>query len=276
MKQLILIFGYAFLFSSCALFEEKKVIEACQTAKIQLESDNGWGLLGLAMTGLTPNSTWLDYANMLAQKDPNTKYDWSAQKTMEDGIHLVSFADENGWGHRWEVNLDQQIVRHVNASEYLSRKYGISRLDRSGKFGIIDVTTDTLKLERKNRYSSNDRTMEVVYEMRGSVTNNSDKTLISADISGKLQVIFKDKTLESSKDWGSGFKRKVSKSNPWKPQETLDFHIKAKDIEDIYLQYEPEYVFFVVDVSAEDPVGFKYDKSIKEYNLKHEWSNLGK
>lgn len=278
MKQLTIIFGLTFLLTSCELFEskEKKAIETCKKAKVQIDATNVWGYLGLSMAGLTADATWLDYANMLAKQDPNTKQDWSARKTDEEGVYLVAFADERGWGHRWEVTLEQQIVKHVNANEYLSRKYGLSRLDSDGKFKITDITTDTLKLEKKYSYYSNDKSKDVVYIMKGSVINNTDKTLTKAEITGKLQVIFKDKSLESSKDWDSGFKRKVTKSKPWKPQEKLDFYIKTKDIEEIYLQYDPEFVFFNVNISVEDPVGFTYDKAIEEYDLKDKWKTLKK
>lgn len=276
MKKLIMIFGLVFLFASCDLIEskEKKAIKICQNAKFQQATENGWGMLGMAMRGLNANSTWLDYVNIRAQEYPHGKYSWSADKTEEKNIYLVAFMDEDLWGFRWEVDVDQQIVRHVNQSEYLSRKYGLSTLDHSGKFRIVDVTTDTLKLERKNRYSSTDRTKDVVYEMKGSIMNNSGTAFISADISGKIQLVFKDKTVESSMDWESGFKRKITKSNPWKPEEVLDFYIKTKDIEDIYLLYYPEYVFFIVGIKAEDPVGFEFDRAIKEYDLRHEWSTL--
>ncbi len=45
---------------------------------------------------------------------------------------MVAFTDERGWGHRWEVIIDEQIVKHINANEYLSRKYGFSRIGNSG------------------------------------------------------------------------------------------------------------------------------------------------
>jgi len=276
MKQLVLIFVLVTLMASCDLLvsKENKAIDTCKIAKVQLDGLNIWGQLGMSLAGLPADATWLDYANMVAKKDSNTKYDWSASKTEEEGVYLVSFADERGWGHRWEVTLDQQIVKHVNANEYLSRKYGLSRLDSDGKFTITDVTTDTLKLEKKSKYYSKDKSKDVVYIMKGNIINNTEKTLTSAEIMGKLQVIFKDKSLESSKDWNTGFKRRVTKSKPWKPKEKLAFYIKTKGIEDIYIQYDPEYVFFNVNISAEDPIGFTYDKAIEEYDLKDKWHKL--
>src|SRR5690625_6764651 len=71
--------------------------------------------------------------------------------------------------------------------------------------------------------------MDVIYIMKGSVINNTDKILTNAEISGELQVIFKDKALKSSNDRDSGFKRKVTQSNPWKPQEEIDFYIRSEE-----------------------------------------------
>jgi len=287
MKHITLIFGVILLLTSCDFLEikEKKAIETCKKAKVQIGGlDNIWNLLGLQLSGLTAEATWLDFANIIAKKDPNTKLEWSAKKTEEEGLYLVSFADERGWGYRWEVNVDQQIVIHVNGNEYLSRKYGLSRLDRDGKFKITDIATNTLKIE-KGSFSafSYDDKKKVVYIMKGSVVNNTGKNLTEAKITGELQVIFKDKTLKSSEamEWAyfaskSGFKKRISKSNPWKPNEKLDFDIKTKGIDEIYVQYDPEYVFFNVNISAEDPIGFKYDKVIEEYDLKDKWKNLRK
>lgn len=112
--------------------------------------------------------------------------------------------------------------------------------------------------------------------MKGYVTNNTDKTITKANISGLVQIIFKDKCIESKNDWTSGFKRKISKSNPWKPNEKIEFYIKTKSIEEIYLQYNPEFVFFCVNLVAEDPIGYKYNRDIKEYNLKQSWDKLRK
>jgi len=276
MNKLTIIFGLTILMTSCNLFEnkEKKAIEICQKAKVQMQAGNVWGQLGLAMYGLTADATWLDYANMLAKQELNKKQDWTAEKTKEDGIYLVAFADEKGWGHRWEVTIEQQIVKHVNSNEYLCRKYGLSRFDSDGNFQITNIKTDTIKLEKENSYYSENNSKKIVYTLKASVINKTGKPLTSADISGKLQVIFKDKTVEGESNWESGFKTKISKANPWKPETERDFYIKTKGIEQIYLDYEPEYVFLEVNLKAEDPIGFSYDKGIEEYELKNKWKTL--
>jgi hypothetical protein len=279
MKKLMVIFGLTIL-TACSFFEnkEKKAIEICQKAKVQLSTDNAFANLLLnaygGALGLGENATWLDYANMQAKKEPNKKYDWKAEATSEKNIYLVAFVDQDKWGQRWEVDIEQQIVKFVNQNEYLSRKYGLSRFDPEGNFEITNITTDTLKLASQYDYYSENSSKEIVYVFKASVINKTGKTITDADISGKLQVIFKDKTVEGENDWDSGFKNKISKSRPWNPDTEKDFYIKTKGIETVYLDYKPEYVFFEINLKAEDPVGFSYDKNIAEYDLKYKWENL--
>lgn len=276
MNKLLIFFGLTIIVTACNLFEykEKKAIEICQTAKVQIQTENEWGQLGLSMYGLTADATWLDYANMVAKFDPNLKHFWTAEKTKEDGIYLVAFADENGWGVRWEVTIDQQIVKHINSNEYLRRKYGLSRLDHDGNFQITNIIIDTIKLEKETSYFSENNYRKVVYVLKASIKNKTGKTFIKANVSGNLQVIFKDKTIEGEGDWESGFKTKISKSKPWKPDTEKEFYIKTRGIDQIYLDYEPEYVFIEVNLKAEDPIGFSYNKGIAEYDLKTKWKKL--
>lgn len=270
MNKIAIIFGLIILMTSCNLIEnkEEKAIEVCQNAKVQYVSDNIFANLFLDAYGLGANANWLDFANMQAKKDPNNKYSWIAEKTIEENIYLVGFVDQKGWGQQWEVDIEQQIVKFVNQNEYLSRKYGLSRFDNDGNFQVTKITTDTMKLVRKNS------SQEIVYFLKASIVNKTGKTLTDANISGKLQVVFKDKTVEGASDYQSGFRTKVSKSRPWKTDTEKDFYIKTIGVEIVYLDYEPEYVFFEVNVEAEDPIGFSYDKNIAEYDLKNRWETL--
>jgi hypothetical protein len=277
MKKLLIIFGLSILMTACSLFEnkEKTAIEICQKAKVQLSTDNAFANLLLnaygGNLGLGENATWLDYANMYAKQEPNKKFTWSAKKTDVDGIYQVSFLDETGWGRWWEVTLEEKIVKDINSNEYLSRKYGHSRFDKDNNFEITDIKMDTLKIENNYNYYSGKSNKTVVYIINASVINKTNKTLIDAKISGKLQVIFKDKNVEKTDDWNSGFKIGVSKYNPWETGTKRNFYIKTDGVEEIYLNYVPEYVFFNVNINAEDPIGFKYDKDIEEYDLKKQW-----
>ncbi len=276
MKKTTIIFGLILLVTACSLFEnkEKEAIEICQKAKVQFETDIALTSLFLNTLGLDENVTWLDYANMVAKKDNNKKYGWKARATGERNIYLVSFVDQNNWGHRWEVDIEQQIVKYVDLDAYLCRKYGLSRFDPNGNFQITNITINTLKLEKKYSYYEENRSKEIVYLIKASVVNKTEKTLTDASISGTLQVIFKDKTIEGGADYESGFKVEISKSRPWNPNTVKDFYLKTNGIEGIYLSYQPEYIFFEVNLKAEDPIGFSYDKSIAEYDIKNQWGIL--
>lgn len=276
MKNFVIILGLIILFSACDFFgyKEKQAIEICQKAKIQYGIDNIFGLWELQLSGLTQESTWLDYANMMAKKNSNKKLDWTATKTDDKDIYLVTFADKDGWGFKWEVSIDQKIVKEVNTNEYLCRKYGISRLDTEDNFQITDIEINTIKLEREISYYSDSKNKKIICIFKASVKNRTGKTLTSAEISGKFQVIFKDKVIEGKSNWESGFKTNISINNPWKPYAKKVFYIKTEGIEKIYLDYEPEYVCFVVNLTAEDPIGFSYNKAIKEYELKKDFKSL--
>jgi hypothetical protein len=281
MKKLSIIYALAILISACNLFEnrEKNAIEICQKAKVQIETDNPFANL-FQNSVLGENVTWLDYANRYATDSPDKKYNWKAKATGEKNIYLVSFVDEDGWGLTWEVDMEQQIVKFVNPNEYLSRKYDLSRFDPDENFQITNIIMDTLKLENKYDEYSENKSKKVVYVLKASVLNKSGKTLTNAKISGKLQLIFKDRTINGEGnrddfDAGEGrFKTIISKSKPWNPNTERDFFIKTKGIEDIYLDYEPEYVVFDVELEAEDPIGYSFDKCIEEYDIKDRWKAL--
>lgn len=280
MGKYTLILGLILLMTSCSLFnyKERQAIEICQKAKAQISSDNDLTDLFLnaliGPSGLGNNATWLDYAVDITKNDVN-KYSWKAEKTNDPDVYLVSFADEKNWGYRWEVDISQKIVKFVNADSYLSRKYGLSQFDSDGTFEIIKIIRNSLKTSKSISYYSGNQ-MEVLYEIKASVINKSDKTFTDADISGTLQVSYKDKTVNGRSNWDSGFKIRVSNSKPWKPNEEKVFYIRTTGIESIYLDYVPEYVFFTIKIEAEDPVGFKYNKDVAEFDLKNDWSKLNK
>lgn len=267
MKNISIILGLTILFTACNLLEnkEKKAIEICQRA-----TDNAY----LNALGLGINAIWLDYANMLAKNDPNKRFDWNARITNEMNVYIVSFVDQEGWGQRWEVDIVQNIVKYINANEYLCRKYGLSRFDKDPNFEIADIILDTLKI-RNSKYDS-DGSKEVVYILKACVINRTKKTLTKSEISGILKVIFKDKTVEGDKQWDTGFYSNASTSKPWNPDTKKDFYIETFGIKEIYLNYIPEYVFLEVNLKVEDPIGYTYNKNIAEYDLKDKWVKLKK
>ncbi len=142
--------------------------------------------------GLTPNTTWLDFADIIAKREPNRKYTWQAKSTGENNVYMVSFVDENNWGQHWEVDIEQKIVRDINQNDYLSSKYGFSRMDADSLFTVGDFEENGLK-----KYSVHIlATKGVVYVLKGTVVNNTDKEITSAQLEGTLKLIFKDKTVE--------------------------------------------------------------------------------
>lgn len=257
-------------------FKENEAIGIVKSSKIQFGLDNLTVGFAYGMMGLTQGSTWQDFSNVIVKQEPNKKHTWTAKKTKDKGIYLVAFQDEQGWGHRWEVSIEQQTVIHVNQNEYLKRKYGFSRLDRDGVFKIGEFEIDTLKIEKEYNYFSQQSSKHVVYIFKAKVENGTDKVLTSAKISGNLKVIFKDKTVEGASSYSSGFTSRISSSNPWNPNTERIFYIKTHGIDVIYLNYQPEYVFFDVGLKAEDPIGFTYDKSIEEFDLKDKWKRIKK
>ncbi len=265
---------------ACSVFknEKRRAIEVCQKAKVQLETGDVFSDLLLvtfgSVAGLSKSSTWLDFANLIAKEEPNKRYDWTAEASKDEDIYIVSLADENNWGLRWEVDIEQQIVKLINQNGYLSRKYGMSRLDSDGVFEVTNITIDTIKLVNQQNYYSKDNSKNIIYVLKASVLNKAGKTWTEGHISGNLKVVFKEKTVDGISKWDSGFKTKISKSNPWAHNTERDFFLQTTGIEAIYLEYDPEYVFFEVNLKTEDPIGFVYDKNIAEYDLKDKWRNL--
>lgn len=283
MKKLTIILCVSFLLTSCDFFKsnEDKAIEIVKKSQVQIIpeefSDNPFlkqyqQELTKQLTGLDPNSTWLDFANMEAKKNPNKKFDWKARKTPENNIFLVSFVDNNDWGQNWEVDIEQQVVKFINQNEYLSRKYGFSRFDPDQKFTVSGITLDTLKFEKSSSIFSSKTSKKIVYILKGSVANNTGRPLSKAEISGELQIIFKDKTVKGKSD----FDLNISGSKPWESGAEKVFYLKTEGVDLIYLDYIPEYVFFEVNMKAEDPIGFSYNKGIKEFDLKNRWLSFKK
>jgi len=268
MKKIILILIIATSISSCSFFksEEQKAIELVQQAKSIERGSEG---------------TWLDYANKRAEEDPNTKQFWKANEIDEKGISLVSFQDSAGWGVRWEATLKEKIVKMVTGNDYLCMKYNLSRFDPEMLFEISNITLDTLKVEGEKLeqgfweglFSSPKYKNVFVYRFQADVTNNTDKYITDATIDGKLKLIFKEKTIVGASG-SSSFNSSISKSKPWGPKEVKTISLRTKDIDKVYLNYTPEYTVFELNLEAEDPIGFSYNKNIWENDLSEKWATF--
>ena len=149
----------------------------------------------------------------------------------------------------------------------MSRKYGYRRLDSKENFVLSSIDIDTLRVFDKNSNG------EIDYKLKCNLINKTNKVITSADINGKLKVIFKDKTITGSSTYYSGFKIPISKSRPWNPNTEREIEITTKSIERLYLNYKPEYVFFELELKASDPVGYEYNRNILEKDLLPEWKS---
>lgn len=265
MKTFLLLSTLLTIATSCNLFEdkEKKAIEICQQNKIPLSES-----LAFKEYGLSPTATWLDFGNMIAQQDPNKKLIWKANEVGDSGVYLVAFVDEKGWGQRWEVTLEQKIVKYMNANEYLSRKYGLSRKGNSNEFKVLGISLDTLKFENRYYYSSEPI---ISYELKGKVINNTDKVITEGYLEGTLKLVFEEKTIAAKQSRYDGFTSRVSESSPWNPGETREFKFRSYGIELIYTDYPPAYALFEIGLTAVDPVGYKFNQNIEEFNMKKKW-----
>lgn len=265
MKKIIITLIVAVTLSSCNLFksDQDKAIELVQQAKAFESSNEG---------------TWLDYANKRAEAEPNEKHFWKAEETEDKGVFLVSFQDADGWGVRWEATLKEKIVKMVTGNDYLCMKYNLTKLDPEMLFEISNITLDTLKVEGEklnqgfweSMFSSPKYKNVVVYRFNAEVKNNTDKYITDATINGKLKLIFKEKTIVGASS-SSSFNSSISKSKPWEPGQVKTISLRTKDIDKVYLNYTPEYTIFEINLEAEDPIGYSYDKNILENDVSEKW-----
>lgn len=225
---------------------------------------------GFALYGLDyETSTWMDFANTVAEKSPNEKMHWMAENTDTKNVYKVGFVNEENWGHFWEVNIKEKTVMHLNHKEYKSREYGHSRLDKDAPFKITGLTADTLIRSGEG----------VSYKIKGKVVNHTGKSISHAYMSGSLKVIFENKTEEVTNSYSKNhkvLKKEVSESHPWKDGEAIEFTVITSEIKQIYLDYDPQYVFFTIEMSADDPIGYSYDKAIYEVDMKDRWNAIRK
>ena len=171
----------------------------------------------------------------------------------------------------------------MNDNDYLSIKYGLSRLDPNAPFEVSNVRLNSISVETQkpsydNIYAaifgprkSNKRV--VVYNFKAGVKNTTDKFISDLDVKGELKLIFKEKTIVGTSG-SSSLNSSISRANPWKPGQTKTISIKTDDIEKIYLNYKPEYTIFSVNLQAKDPIGFDYDRSVYEDDISEKWNKF--
>lgn len=286
-RFIVLLLLTAICLSSCESRREKKAIEICQNTKVEWGAVLGYddeSILGDLFGNLilknimkakginTETATWLDYANFIAAQDPDKHMTWEAKKLDRENLYEVRFVDEEEWGFFWEVDVEEKIVRYVNSNEKMSRDYGHSRYDKEAPFEVKDIVEASVEYKEGEDYGKKEG---VVCTFQGVIVNHTGRALSSANLKGGLKVIFDNKTVDGTISWDSdGLAREVSESEPWYDGEEISFVVETEGIRKIYLEYEPEYVYFTLGISVSDPVGYTYDKDVFEKDLKKQWNQL--
>lgn len=112
-----------YLFSSCNILTEYKEKEA-----IKLVQETKFGVDNILKENVylfmfMKNPTNGELANFLATNNSEYNYDWSA-KNISDNIFLVLYSRNDGKQTlAWEVDLKNSIVKYVNKSSDLLKKY---------------------------------------------------------------------------------------------------------------------------------------------------------
>lgn len=283
----VLLLLTAICLSSCESRREKKAIKICQSTKVEWGDLLGYddeSILGdlfgnlilkniMKAKGINiETATWLDYANFIAAQEPDKHMAWTAKKLDRENMYEVHFLDEEGWGFFWEVDIEEKIVRFVNGNDKMSRDYGHSRYDKEAPFEVKDIVEASVEYKEGEVYGEKEG---VVCTFQGVIVNHTGRALSSAKLKGGLQVIFENKTVEGEISWKSdGLAREVSESDPWYDGEEISFVVETERIRKIYLEYEPQYVFFTLGIRVSDPVGYSYDKDVWEKDLKDRWNEM--
>lgn len=286
-RFIVLLLLTAICLSSCESRREKKAIEICQETKVEWGDVLGYddeSILGdlfgnlilkniMKAKGINmETATWLDYANYIAAQEPDKHMTWEAKKLDRENLYEVCFVDEEGWGFFWEVDVEEKIVRYVNSNEKMARDYGHSQYDEGTPFEVKDIVDASIEY-CEGEDSRGEK--EAICMFQGVIVNHTGRALSSAELNGGLKVIFENKTVEGRIGWGSdGLAREVSESNPWYDGEEISFAVVTEGIHEIYLEYDPEYVYFTLGISVSDPVGYTYDKDVFEKDLKKQWNQL--
>ena len=269
MRKLLALFGIILFLSACGntdlkTSDEERAIEIVKKSRSEHDLS--------AMLG--KESTNLEFATTTANANPNKHYSWSGKSTGTTGVYVVSFVDDEGWGHQWEVDVNQEIVKYINSNEALSRKYGLTRNDQSNEFEVINITVDTFRTGLD--YFEGSKKV-ITYEIKGEVKNNTDKMITSVRMDGALKYIFPDATVTDepeNKTLTPPVLSKVSEDHPVKPNESFKFRIRTRGISTVYLNYSPDDLIFELSLIAEDPIGYEFDKNIYESHLKEKFEAI--
>ena len=179
------------------------------------------------------------------------------------------------------------ISCNSNTSKNLKQDNSSQKIEQKtmGDFFIYDLKVDTLQLAKKDakNHSLEDQkylTNSIFYTISGKIKNTSDKTFIKVIFEGQLQIKFDKKDVMeridpfSSKingediiDWDA-----FNISRTWKPNESYTFTFITFGIDEIYANYSPNSVKFLLQLNVEDPVGYVFKDIVYSKDLKNQWT----
>jgi hypothetical protein len=151
-------------------------------------------------------------------------------------------------------------------------------------FLVYDIAVDALKIIP---YEYDKRDSNICYTISGKIKNTSDKTFVKAAFAGELRVNFPNKKIIEENDmlhmyingqgymndkdfYDIGLKPYITDGN-WNPNETLNFTFQTNGLDKIYGNYMPDEVYYVLEVKAEDPVGYVFSGRVFQKDLKYQW-----
>jgi hypothetical protein len=179
------------------------------------------------------------------------------------------------------------IACNSNTSKNSKQEDSSKKIEQKtiGDFLIYDLKVDTLQLAKRDakNHSLEDQKYlnnSIFYTISGKIKNTSDKTFIKARFEGQLQMKFDKKDLmeridlfsstingEEIIDWDA-----FNISRGWKPNESYTFTFITFGIDEIYSNYNPNTVNFLLQLNAEDPVGYVFKDIVYSKDLKDQWT----
>ena len=148
-----------------------------------------------------------------------------------------------------------------------------STADSSG-FAVVNIKRDTLLKQGSESFSDEGKPV-IVFHLKASILNKTDKIITEAKVTGKIRLVFPETaTAENERYASSGFNSYISKSDPWMPNEVREFNIQTNDIPVVYLNYKPAEATFELNLEAKDPMGYEFNNLIREEDLLNQWYKL--
>ena len=212
------------------------------------------------------------------------KNTWKAQHVKGE-TYLVCYVNNNGHGRYYELDMKTNTLHDASMNPYLSYKYGLINPSLYEDSGIWQRKENGLEAQfyksrtfqvddMKRTATFNRQTKKITYKIEGSLTNNSGENISGVDLRNtSISVIYQAKKVEMPLKAVRGALHKVSKSNPWKNNTKIDFELEIP-VDAMYINYPPEGVLLLIQLEAENIVGYNYNKVIYQEDISESWANL--